>query len=353
MRLFSCAVCKQMLFFENVTCGGCGHALAYLPEQRVLSALEPHGDEFVALAPEAEGGRLRLCANYREHAVCNWAIPADSGDALCRSCRLNHVIPNLSSPAARQAWHKLEVAKRRALYTLIELQLPIESAGEGRPDLGFSFKEDQAGEKVYTGHSDGLITINIAEADDAYREKTRAELGEVYRTVLGHVRHEVGHYYWDVLVRDSRWLAQFRAVFGDERADYAGARARHYGGGADSNWQASFVSAYASMHPWEDWAESFAHYLHMVDTLETASSYGVALRPAPEGGARLPGVSTHRLHRHDFDDLMNAWRPLTIALNSLNRSMGLYDPYPFVLSGTATEKLRFVHAVIEDAAGAE
>jgi hypothetical protein len=202
--------------------------------------------------PEPGGGRYRLCQNYAEHGVCNWAVPADGADALCRSCRLNQVIPNPSSDAARLAWPKLESAKRRVLYTLIELGLPVEStqtAGGG--GLAFSFKEDQQGEKVFTGHNDGLITINVAEADDAYREKMRNELGEPYRTVLGHVRHEIGHYYWDRLARDSRWLSPFRERFGDERADYAAARDLHYENGPRHDWQSSFVSAYAAMHPWK------------------------------------------------------------------------------------------------------
>jgi hypothetical protein len=350
VRLFTCAVCKQILFFENVQCGRCGHTLAYLPEHRVVSALTERDGTLAALAPEASGARYRLCANYAQHAVCNWAVPAESEGALCRACRLNHVIPNLSSDAAKLAWHKLESAKRRVLYTLIELRLPIESAEDSGGGLGFSFKEDQQGEKVYTGHDDGLITINIAEADDAYREKMRNELGEPYRTVLGHVRHEIGHYYWDRLVRDSRWLLPFRALFGDERADYAAARTRHYELGPRRDWQSSCVSAYAAMHPWEDWAESFAHYLHIVDTLETARSYGIALRPVPDGGAQLPAMSARRLHFDDFGDLISAWFPLTIALNSLNRSMGLGDPYPFVLSDGAVQKLRFVHDVADDGA---
>ncbi len=352
MRIFTCAVCKQILFFENVQCGRCGHALAYVPEHRVVSALEADGDAFVALAPEAGRARYRLCQNYSEQGVCNWAVPVGDEDALCRSCRLNQVIPNLSSDSARLAWPKLESAKRRVLYTLIELGLPIESPHDGGGGLAFSFKEDQAGEKVYTGHSDGLITINVAEADDAYREKMRNELGEPYRTVLGHVRHEIGHYYWDRLVRDSHWLSPFRAAFGDERADYAAARDWHYQNGPREGWQASFVSAYAAMHPWEDWAESFAHYLHMVDSLETARSHGIALRPPPQGGAALPAMNARRLHFDDFDDLTSAWFPLTIALNSLNRSMGLHDPYPFVLSDGALRKLRFVHDVIENSSTA-
>lgn len=353
MRLFSCSVCKQVLFFENVQCGGCGHALAYLPEHQVLSALEPDGDAFVALAEEARRARYRLCRNYVQHAACNWAIPAEQEAELCPSCRLNQVIPNLGSPRATLAWQKLETAKRRVLYTLHELELPIEPKQDGKHGLAFAFKEDQAGEKVFTGHSDGLITINIAEADDAFREKTRLEMGEAYRTVLGHVRHEIGHYYWDRLIDGTPALGRFRELFGDEQLDYGQARERHYRDGAPPDWHTRFVSAYASMHPWEDWAESFAHYLHMIDTLETASSYGLALRPAPEGGPHLSGMAARRVRFEKWGDLLGAWVPLSLALNSLNRSMGLADPYPFVLSEPAVQKLRAVHEILDAAANAE
>ena len=346
MRLFTCAVCKQLLFFENVKCGSCGHSLAYLAEHAVVSALAPAGDAWRALAPEAEGAHYRLCANSTEHGVCNWAVPAASAASYCRSCSLNDIIPNLAQPDALGAWRRLEIAKRRLLYTLIALGLPVEAKAASERGLAFSFKADSQDEKVFTGHDEGMITINVAEADDPFREKMRASMGEPYRTLLGHFRHEIGHYYWDRLVR-TRWLEPFRALFGDESDDYAKAQGRHYERGAPESWASEYVSAYASMHPWEDFAETFAHYLHMVDTLETARSYGLALRPKPVGGAELLPVTTRRLHFDDFDDLTTAWLPLTIALNSLNRGMGLPDLYPFVLSPRALEKLRFVHDVVD------
>ena len=347
MKLFSCAVCGQLLFFENVKCGGCGHSLAYLPEHAVVSALEAEGDAWRALGPEAAGWRYRLCANSTAYGVCNWAVPVESAASLCRSCLLNDTIPNLSDPGAQAAWQRLEIAKRRLLYTLIALGLPVEAKSTSESGLAFSFKADQQGEKVFTGHSEGLITINVAEADDPFREKMRLRLGEPYRTLLGHFRHEIGHYYWDRLVCTRGWLEAFRREFGDEREDYAKALEAHYERGAAESWGEGYVSAYASAHPWEDFAETFAHYLHMVDTLETARSYGLALRPPPLGGAELVPVATRRLHFDDFDDLVTAWFPLTIALNSLNRGMGLPDLYPFVLARRAIRKLRFVHDLIE------
>ena len=347
MRLFSCAVCNALLFFENVRCGSCGHTVAYLAEHAAVSALEPEGGTWRALAPEAEGKRYRLCANSTQHGVCNWAVAAESAARLCRSCSLNDTVPNLAESGALAAWQRLEIAKRRLLYTLLALGLPVEAKASSERGLAFSFKADTADEKIFTGHSEGHITIHVAEADDPFREKIRQQLGEPYRTLLGHFRHEIGHYYWDRLVRDTRWHEAFRCLFGDERQDYAKALERHYEQGPPERWPAEHVSAYAAMHPWEDFAETFAHYLHMVDALETARSYGLALRPKPIGGAEVLPVTTRRLHFDDFDDLVTAWFPLTIALNSFNRGMGLPDLYPFVLSARALEKLRYVHDVVD------
>ncbi len=201
MKLFVCSSCELIVHFENSQCTRCGHTLAYLADHALLTALEPVKDSgglWEALAPGAKGQRYRLCGNQIDHAACNWAIPESDPDRFCRSCRLNEIIPNLSDPKARDAWIKLEQRKRRMLYTLLELGLPVESRTERPNGLAFVFKQDQPGdEKVMIGHDLGRITINIAEADSPFREKTRIGLGESYRTVLGHFRHEIGHYYWD------------------------------------------------------------------------------------------------------------------------------------------------------------
>ena len=247
MRVFHCDHCGQLLFFENVTCIRCGRALAYVPERSTLVALDP-GEK-----------KWRLCQNYVQHDVCNWALPADDPNALCRACRLTKTIPNLGNQANKRLWYKLEVAKRRLIYTLDHLGLPL------GPDLAFDFLED-----VLTGHKQGVITVNIAEADDAERVKRRIALNEPYRTLLGHLRHESGHYYWKLLVDGSDRVDAFRSLFGDERTDYDAALKRHYNQG--TAWHEGYVSAYAAVHPWEDWAETLAHYLHMVDTLETSAA---------------------------------------------------------------------------------
>jgi len=316
-------------------------------EQDVNSA---GGTDFLALDPMAQGTRYRLCANYTNHAVCNWAIPEHDPNEFCLACRLNESTPDLSDASAHSSWQGLEIAKRRLIYTLLELGLPLETKRENvEQGLAFAFKNDgDGGEKVLTGHCDGLVTINMKEADAPSREQTRVALGESYRTLLGHFRHESGHYYWDRLVKGSAQLEDFRALFGDEQEDYAEAVKRHYAS-PKQNWADQYVSGYATMHPWEDWAETWAHYLHMVDTLETAQSFGVALKPEPIGGATSEPVTARRVHFERFEDLIAAWVPLTVALNSLNRSMGIADVYPFVLADRVIAKLQFVHEVVERA----
>ncbi len=284
MRLFKCSQCQNTVFFENVRCLNCMATLAYLPDRRDMSAITPEASDagehlYRAWFHGASGGVYRLCNNSMM-GVCNWAIPAADPDPFCPSCRLNDIVPNLAAPGALDAWRGLEIAKRRLYYTLEKLRLPVESrASSPENGLVFSFKQDTPDEKVFTGHADGLITINIAEADDPLREKFKKNLGERYRTLLGHFRHEIGHYYWDRLVKGTVWLSGFREVFGDERINYEEALSLHYAQGAPPDWATSFLTAYASAHPWEDWAETWAHYLHMVDALEMAGCYGLTLMP--------------------------------------------------------------------------
>ena len=323
MKLFSCDHCQQTLYFENSRCVSCGETVAYRPETAQLATLKP--DE-------------RQCRNALEHEACNWLVTRE-GAEYCKSCELSKVIPNLSEPANQQAWRRIEAAKRRLLYTLYALRLPLDG-------LSFRFLKSTEDEPVMTGHDDGVITLNIDEADFAFRENMREKMGEGYRTVLGHLRHEIGHYYWDRLVRGGQSLESFRASFGDERASYEESLERHYEYGPPANWNESFISAYATMHPWEDWAETWAHYLHMVDTLETAKSHGLTVR-APAADKPGERVVTDRLAFFDFEALTAGWNALTLALNSLNRSMGMKDVYPFVLSPTVLGKLRFVHELVQ------
>jgi hypothetical protein len=354
MRTFRCNVCEQILFFENSLCTRCGSSLAFLPDVRVLAAVVESGDGEVCLG---EGStRYRHCKNRLEHGNCNWAVSLDDGAELCECCRLNEIIPDLQAERALELWARLEVAKRRLLYTVHDLGLSVaEDPTRKLAPLRFRFMADQpeAQERVHTGHQDGVITINIAEADHAHREKVREEMGEGYRTLLGHFRHESGHLFWDRLIAsDDTRLQRFRQLFGDERADYGKALAAHYEKGPGPCPE-EFVSSYATMHPWEDWAETWAHYLHLVDTLETAGEYGMKLWQEPGQARPHRIVEPGRVDRRDFDELVAAWTSLTVALNSLSRSMGQPDAYPFALSEVVVEKLRFVHEVVSDAADPE
>ncbi len=342
MKLFTCDNCQQTLYFENSRCVGCGEAVGYAPEIAQLATLRTQAfgaaGVFEITLPDNGTHRYRTCRNSREYEACNWLVAAEDRDDYCRSCRLSQVIPNLSYTANDQAWRRIEAAKRRLLYTLFEFRLPVDG-------LAFRFLKGTQDEPVLTGHDEGVITLNIDEADSAFRENMREKLGEGYRTVLGHLRHESGHFYWDKLIRNSDRLQGFRELFGDERASYDAALNRHYDSGPPQGWGASFVSAYASMHPWEDWAETWAHYLHTVDTLETAKSHGLVVRAptADESGER---VVTDRLAFFDFESLSKGWSAVTLALNSLNRSMGMEDVYPFVRSQRVLGKLRFVHDTV-------
>lgn len=353
MKLFNCSVCEQLLFFENSHCIQCGHDLGYLSDVEVISALELiDGDGWRAIAPEAAGAVYKKCLNYREEQVCNWMLPIESPAALCVACRLTTTIPDLSIPQNRDHWQRLEIAKRRLVYGLRALALPVESKLENPArGLAFAFLSDPSGDfqesnAVMTGHAEGLITINVAEADDVERERRRLAMDERYRTLLGHLRHESGHYYWQRLVSGSDLLEPFRDVFGDERADYDAALRAHYVNGPRADWQQDFVSAYASAHPWEDWAESWAHFLHIADTLETTRQFSLRVITPATGASRATPGGDPSYCPPSATAMIASWLPLTYAINSINRSMGQPDIYPFILSAATIEKLAFVHRVI-------
>ena len=348
MRAFECDYCGNLLFFENVACLGCQHVLGFVPELIGLCAVEPvQNGLWKSLDPHTRGKVYRQCANTHEFQICNWLVQEEDENMLCRACRLNLVIPDLSVSGNLERWRKLEMAKRRVIYTILRLGLPVEAEGN-RPALRFKLIGDvPGGPALLTGHMDGVVTVNIAEADDAERERRRVQLGEPYRSLPGHLRHEIAHYYWDRLVKDSEDLEPFRQLFGDERKDYSECLKAHYRNGPPPNWEMNHVTAYASCHPWEDWAETWAHCLHILDTLETAASFGLSLRPQHFQAktmraepSRTPGSQS------DFDQIIRNWMPLTHALNELNRGMGLPDIYPFVLSEKTVEKLRWVHRLL-------
>lgn len=337
MRAFSCPHCDQLVFFENSVCVRCGTALGFDPETREITQV---------------GGGHVPCANLNL-ASCNWLLTADevaANGGLCRCCVLTRTRPANDDLAGLAAFRDAEEAKRRLVFQLLELGLPVEPHDEatGR-GLAFDLLSTRHG-PVTTGHEDGVVTLDLSESDDAHRTQVRLELGEVYRTMLGHFRHEVGHYYETVLIDDAGRNDEARLLFGDERADYGEAIDRHYAQGPPAGWEARYVSAYATMHPFEDWAETFAHVLHILDTIQTAAAFGMKV----DGGAGRSTVLSAEPEIADafagepdsFDIVMNEWLPLTYALNAVNRSMGRGDLYPFVLSPDVIAKLAFVHDAI-------
>ena len=349
MRVFTCQACGQLLYFENVRCERCGHPLGYLPDAMTISALEPASDRWMALATKDR--EYRFCKN-QEFGVCNWMVPAESDEVYCAACRYNHTIPDLTVPENVELWRKLEAAKHRLIYTLLKLHLPLANrTDDPEHGLAFDFLSDTSashGQRVMSGHGNGLITLALKEAEDAIREQIRTQLGEPYRTLLGHFRHESGHYFWDVLIRDGEQVDSFRAVFGQEDQEYAAALQAHYSGGAPSDWQQRFVTAYASAHPWEDFAETWAHYLHIVDTLETARSFGVKVQTGVDRPMEKEAAVDFNPHdAPSIEQLIEAWLPLCFAVNSMNRSMGQADLYPFVLAPITIGKLGYVHDLIQ------
>lgn len=325
MKLFRCQNCEQLLYFENTRCERCSHRLGYLPWRATLSALDPADDRWQTLAKPKTS--VRFCENA-EHGVCNWLVDPNDLNPLCEACRFNRTIPDLTDEQNLARWQRIEAAKHWLFYGLLRLQLPLKSRIEDpEGGLAFDFLADDTGPtapKVLTGHDNGLITISLEEADDAERERRRTQMGEPYRSLLGHFRHEIGHYYWDVLICDGGRLDECRAIFGDNSQDYNMALQAYYQNGAPADWQDRFVSAYATSHPWEDWAETWAHYLHIIDTLEMANAFGIRIRPRVTRDETLSAELDQDPYRiENMNDIIDAWLPLTFAVNSLNRAMGI------------------------------
>ena len=352
-RAYHCR-CGAAVFFANTQCLTCGAQLGYLPDEGRVASLEP-GPELGSWRVNGRPERLKFCANRIAAAACNWMLFAANPKTHCVACRLNHAIPDLSDADNVRYWRSIEEAKRRMVSQLIAMGLPVRSKVDEDPDAGVMFdflRSPKDGPNILTGHASGLITINVEEADDAKREAFRHAMREPYRTLLGHFRHEIGHYYWDRLIWDTKWLEPCRELFGDERASYAEALKRNYEQGPPADWAQAHISAYATMHPWEDWAETWAHYMHVVDSLGTALGYGVNL-DRDEG--RVQAFGHDDLHAPDdpfanrFLHLLNAWLRMTLLLNELARSMGQPDFYPFVMSRPVVAKLQFIQMVVAEA----
>lgn len=367
MRTYAC-VCGQPVFFQNSLCINCGRAVGYDPLSRDMRELEATGEEGVLQQALAEvphkrsffrraakvppAARYRVCGNLNT-CGCNWLIPVEEeAGTLCVACTATRVIPDLSIAGNAERWTKLETAKRRLLYTLSDLGLwGPESHLEPAVPLVFDFLQNLPGQPmVYTGHENGVITLNVQEADDDFREKTRVEMREPYRSLLGHFRHESGHYYWEVLIKDSPWVEEFRKLFGDERSDYASALQANYTSGPPVGWEQNHISAYAAAHPAEDWAETWAHWLHMRDTLETAEATGCTSNlPRPKIDPQLlcGEGETPTPEMEAYCAKISEWVALTTLVNELTRSMGQPDAYPFASGGQVLKKLYFIERLVE------
>jgi hypothetical protein len=333
MKQFYCQ-CGQAVFFDSERCLSCGSRLGFDPQTMNMLAVQPRGNRW-----QSTDERLfRLCDNTLRFDVCNWLVPEHNEHPLCQGCQFNRTVPNQSVPANKLRWQRLEEGKKRLFYTLLQLRLPLEN-GWDQPDSGLllDFVEDERSNQAFaetfvtTGYMGGVITLNALEADDAAREAQRLQMNETYRTVLGHLRHESGHYYWQHLLRHEDLLDDCRTLFGDERCDYQAALDRYYADGPVEDWRTRFISSYASAHPAEDWAESWGHYLHIYDALETAAAHG------------LIGSWPNDMN---MDARISTWRSLSITLNELNRSVGRRDAYPFLLNDAVGEKLTFVDRAI-------
>lgn len=389
-RAYSCQ-CGRPVFFRNSKCLACGTALGYEPGlARLLPLMAGSAPDtwmiwqaqpawaggkasVVQFANAPAGAALpslsrayRRCSNLRTPAACNWLVPVDEhGDGspsplLCRACRLNRTIPNLNDPAHPDngvLWGRIELAKRRLVSALLALGLPVASRLTEDTQRGMMFdvlRSPDSGPHVMTGHSTGLITLDLQEADDSLREAVRAAMREPYRTLLGHFRHEVGHYYWDRLLCGTPWIHGFRQLFGDETQDYAASLRRNYEQGPPAGWRLKYVSAYASSHPWEDWAECWAHYLHMRDAIDTALSFGLV---TSEAQLEFTPFTLDALYEPDhpearhFLGFLNEWTRLTTLLNEMSRSMGQPDFYPFVLPRPVVAKLHFIHLLVTSSSG--
>ncbi|MFB0836189.1 zinc-binding metallopeptidase family protein [Arthrobacter halodurans] len=331
MKKHACRNCRSALFFENSRCAGCGSDLRYSRKERAIVPLDASG-AYV----DRDGKSWHVCRNLGLSG-CTWLADREGGQ--CFGCGLTRTRPNDADAAGLSQFVDGERAKRRLIAELDALGLPIVTRSED-PQGGLAFDLlSSADANVVIGHADGVITIDLAETEDAYRERMRAQLDEPYRTMLGHFRHEVGHYFETVLVfADGERTRAARALFGDDTKDYQAEIDRHYAEGAPEGWPERHISRYATMHPYEDFAETFAHYLHIRDTLDTAREHGLA-PGAPAAGA-ADGSASFR------DVVLDAWLPLSVALNEVNRSMGANDLYPFAIPDAVLDKLEFIDSLI-------
>lgn len=337
MRRFTCD-CGNVLFFGSSKCLKCGNPVGY----------DPVAGEMVRL-----GGEMKRCANGMRHGVCNWALPANAKEMLCMACTMNRTIPNLSTGRNLMLWGRMEIAKRRLIVTLLRLGITLPPKAENpRAGLAFDIVSTLSNPTVTTGHLNGVITVNLEEADDTYRQINRQQLGENSRTLLGHFRHESAHYLWQRCLSELLWdhphRLAFRERFGNEWLDYSAALKTHYERGAQAGWEQNYITAYAASHPWEDWAETWAHYLQIVDGLETCESLGIHVQNMALPLVMLPGeagalptiLPQNGMADGEFLAWSQRWMCLSTVLNEISYSLGEQALYPFVISVPVAQKLR-------------
>jgi len=343
MKIFRCGNCNHAVFFENYNCENCGHLTGYKDKGRKMLTFKPNDHTLIS---DRDRSEYKYCKN-KEHDACNWVIEIESPEDYCNACQLNRMIPNLADLNNFEKWQNLEVAKHRLVYQLQKIGLAIPSKLRDINGLCFDFVAQQNNPSLMTGHANGVITILLREADSVLREQMRKQFLEPYRTLIGHLRHEVGHYFWDRLIyTDPKILEEFRAIFGDERSNYGEALQLYYKVGAPSKWEASFISKYATSHAWEDWAETWAHYLHIMDMVETAYFFGMTVKPIKKSNDLKAKASFDPYTIEDFDVIIKTCRPLSFAVNSINRAMGVPDVYPFIITPVVVEKLKFIHRLL-------
>ncbi|OQP84143.1 hypothetical protein BTR14_20245 [Rhizobium rhizosphaerae] len=358
MKLFSCTNCNNPVHFDNTVCVSCNSRLGFLAQSMKMYALAPAGVDDAGHEQWTIIGDNQTAVHFCEnaaHDICNWLVPVSENQPFCIACRYNRIVPVTDNPEGLSNWQRISQAQRHLFYSLLRFNLPRPGRDvDPEGGLVFDFLADEVDANgnvipAMTGHEDGLISLRAAEANDATRESVRLKMGEPYRTLLGHFRHEIGHWYFAVLVADNpEMLEKARALFGDEREDYAAALQRNYEQGPPADWQNRFISTYASCHPAEDFAECWAHFFHIVDTLETARSFGLSTDPRRhEDMAAEVDFDPYRAANAQL--LVDAWVPLSVAMNSIQRSMGQADSYPFILSQPVIDKLDFINELIRTA----
>jgi len=343
MKVFQCGHCNHPLFFENNKCENCGRLSGYRDLDRQMLTFNASSS---SLFSDREKIEYKYCKN-KELRVCNWLLVKNNPQDYCHACQLNRTIPNLSDEKNYPKWQNLEVAKHRLIYQLQKIGLDLPSKMTNAEGLCFDFITKYNDTKIMTGHNNGVITILLREADPVLREKAKKEMQESYRTLIGHLRHEVGHYFWEQLVfKNQDVLSAFRTIFGNEEADYNDALQSYYKNSAPDDWRNQYISKYASSHPWEDWAETWAHYLHIMDMVETAHFFGLEVNSTTISENMKIASTFDPYTIRDFETIVRTCVPLSFAVNSINRAMGIPDVYPFSITPTVIKKINFIHDLL-------